>query len=275
MSTYTDLYKRYKDQPANDVFAHFGWNSDAGEDWDTPFERLATMSKKGENWDFRAARFKRENQKFPILRNYLNHTFLRCQEQDKIAFSDDRSRACFNTGLQTDDEKDIFATFYKNSRTAPDWVLYGFANSYSNKVSPFQPLPEIATYITDASDLVFDLSFRLETNVEHIVETHEERLPDFLKGNRTGAIAALEGATKFLKQRVLRNYKVAIPHWYEGHIQLLLPLYLTSDVEADLAFVADKDNAGKVYRIKTVLTMDQAYIDARLICRPDREWLNP
>jgi hypothetical protein len=56
---------------------------------------------------------------------------------------------------------------------------------------------------------------------------------------------------------------------------LLLPLYLTSDVEADLAFVADKDKAGKVYRIKTVLTMDQAYIDARLICRPDREWLNP
>jgi hypothetical protein len=30
-----------------------------------------------------------------------------------------------------------------------------------------------------------------------------------------------------------------------------------------------------VYKIKTVLDMDQAYFAARLITRPDKEWLNP
>ena len=50
---------------------------------------------------------------------------------------------------------------------------------------------------------------------------------------------------------------------------------VTSDTEADLALVADKDSERKIYRIKTALSMDMAYIDARLICRPDRDWLNP
>jgi hypothetical protein len=42
-----------------------------------------------------------------------------------------------------------------------------------------------------------------------------------------------------------------------------------------LALVAEKDQAANLYRIKTALTMDMAYMDARLITRPDRDWLNP
>jgi hypothetical protein len=88
-------------------------------------------------------------------------------------------------------------------------------------------------------------------------------------------MTSIEGATKFLKEKIRRNYKIAIPHWYHSKIQLLLPLNITSDTEADLALVADKDAERRIYRIKTALSMDMAYIDARLICRPDRDWLNP
>lgn len=45
--------------------------------------------------------------------------------------------------------------------------------------------------------------------------------------------------------------------------------------KADLALVADKDKDRKVYRIRTVLPMDKAFINARLITRPDRDWLDP
>jgi hypothetical protein len=41
------------------------------------------------------------------------------------------------------------------------------------------------------------------------------------------------------------------------------------------ALVADKDKARHIYRIRTVLTMDVAHLDARFITRPDREGLNP
>jgi hypothetical protein len=99
--------------------------------------------------------FKRENRNYPILMSYLNHTFLRLQSQEKISYSDDGDRACFNTGLQSENEKDIYATFFKNrqaqERMQPNWTLYSFADSYSEKLKAFPSLPDVATYIEDAS----------------------------------------------------------------------------------------------------------------------------
>jgi len=122
---------------------------------------------------------------------------------------------------------------------------------------------------------VFDTSYEFEVNYDHIFDQNRDRLPEILRDNRTLAISAIQGSVQLLTQKIIRNYKIAIPHWHEGKMQLLLPLNLTSENEADLALVADKDKAGHIYRIKTVLTMDMAYVDARLITRPDREWLNP
>lgn len=277
MKTYKALLKRFPDQNPDEVFAHFGWDGEAGENWESPFERLSQLAP--EQWDFNSPHFKRRNQRFPILTNYLNYTFLRVQELGLIAYSGDGNRGCFNTGLQTPQGKDIFVTFYRNRdasrRNQPDWTWFTFAESYSNKLDSFRPLPEIATYVTDASDLVFDTSYEIDINFEHIVDKNADRLPEVLRSNPALAIVAIRGAVERLKDRVLRNYKIAIPHWYEGRVQLLLPLNLTSDDKADLALVADRDKSTRLYRIRTILSMDMAYIDARLITRPDREWLNP
>ena len=35
------------------------------------------------------------------------------------------------------------------------------------------------------------------------------------------------------------------------------------------------DESRKIYRGTTILEMYMAYLDARLICRPDKDWLNP
>lgn len=279
MKTYESLYKRYKDQPSNEIFAHFPWDGNNSETWETPFERLANMTKK-EEWNFSRKEFKNKyKQKFPILTNYLNYTFKRAQELNQFAYSDDKEQMCFNTGLQTADEKDIFATFFRNKQAekydAPDWTFYTFADSYSTKLTAFRPLPEIPVYIDDANDLIFDTKLKMDVNFEHIIDHNNERLPSELKANRRLALMAIKGASDSLKDKVKRNYKVAIPHWYEGKVQLLLPLNLTDDHKADLALVVDKDKAGNIYRAKTVLTMDLAYIDARLITRPDTDWLNP
>lgn len=278
MPEFKTLYKRYRDQDAAEIFALFRWNSANGENWETPFARLASLAKH-EDWDFKSAQFRKPGQEYPILMNYLNYTFLRLQTLGLINFSPDGQKAIFNTGLQSKSEKDIYATFFLNkeweARNLPKWTLFTFADSYSEKLAPFHPLPGVASYIQDAKDLVFDFNYEVDVNIEHIVEHNQERLPESIRGNRTLALSAIEGSTKFLKQKVLRNYKVAIPHWYDGRIQLLLPLNLTSDTEADLALVADRDDNRQIYRIRTALTMDMAYVNARLICRPDREWLNP
>lgn len=277
-SKYSALFSRFKNQPYDEIFAHFPWNEDIGENWESPYKKLAAMAKQ-ESWNFQNEEFKVNGQEYIILRNYLNFTFLRLQQQGKIAYSQDGSRACFNTGLQTSSEKDIFATFFRKNKSEqvkrPQWTFYAFADSYSDKIKDYSPLPEVATYIEDSSDLVFDLSYDLEINVEHIVKQNSDRLPEVFQGNERLAMTAIHGATEFLKEKIRRNYKIAIPHWYKDKIQLLLPLNISSDEKADMALVADKDKDRRIYRIKTALTMDMAYIDARLICRPDREWLNP
>lgn len=276
-NNFSSLFKRYKEQNSQEFFAHFPWDEHSGENWESPFARLAGMAKP-EPWDFQNPKLRTDEQSFPILRNYLNNTFLRLQQQNKIAYSKDGSRACFNTGLQTPlEEKDIFATFYKSSQcNTAQWTLYDFADSYSHKLSNYDgELPKVASYIQDVSDLVFDLSYNLEINIEHIVLENAERLPEEIKGNAILARQAIEGATRSLKEKIRRNYKIAIPQWYNNRIQLLLPLAISSEDSADIALVADKDSKRKIYRIKTALTMDMAYINARLICHPEKEWLTP
>lgn len=273
---YESLVAQYREQDPDSIFAHFGYDGASGECFWAPYERLANMAKT-EDWDFQTNEFKTGD--YPILRNYLNYTFLRLQQQNHIQYSGDGTRACFNTGLQTPTEKDIFALFYKNKNAkkyrAPQWTLYGFVDSYSPKLQDFHPLPPIAEYYSDTNELVFDLSYGIEINFDHILKENRKRLPGVLQENPPLALASIEGATKFLKEKIKRNYKIAIPHWYSDRVQLLLPLNLLNESKADLALVADKDKIRKIYRITTILTMDMAYIDARLICYPDKAWLNP
>ena len=58
-------------------------------------------------------------------------------------------------------------------------------------------------------------------------------------------------------------------------ISLLLPLCLSDDEQAaDVALVVEKQESGN-YQGQTILTLQMAYLDARLICRPNSEWLDP
>ena len=77
------------------------------------------------------------------------------------------------------------------------------------------------------------------------------------------------------RKRVLWNYKTAIPTYYpkSDSITLLLPLCLVSENKVDLALVVSRGDGG--YLAETIYPLDWAYKCARLICRPDSDWLTP
>ena len=83
----------------------------------------------------------------------------------------------------------------------------------------------------------------------------------------------LQGAVDNARQRVRRSYKTAIPQFYKGQVQLLLPLCFGSPQAADLALVVERHQT--FYRSSTCLTLDMAYNNARQLARPDRDWLQP
>lgn len=84
----------------------------------------------------------------------------------------------------------------------------------------------------------------------------------------------IEDAVDVARRRVRWNFKTAIPCYYPraDAMSLLLPLCLTSDDAADAALVVQLSPSGS-YQGQTILTMRQAYMNARLICRPDSDWL--
>jgi cold shock CspA family protein len=240
-------------------------------------EKLACNMAQEEDWDYRQTDSK---YRFPILWSYLVYTFSRLEEQGKIAraaSSDGRDLAAFNTGLVTEKQEEIFAYFGRNSRFSesqrgivPEWNLLDFLKESDHRLTCFSPRPEIAHYFGDPSELLFDARIELRLNIDHIIENFR-RFPQFLQSNVYAMTNLLEGARSIAIKRVRRNYKTAIPQFYGRKIQLLLPLCLSSPERADLALVVSREN--EVYLGSTVLTLDMAYSNARLIARPDREWL--
>jgi len=82
-----------------------------------------------------------------------------------------------------------------------------------------------------------------------------------------------------LIKKLLRNFKLALPFYYhntktnEKKIQLLVPVYFPG-ASVKLAFVLNKlASSGEFYyEAVTVLPVEWAYMNARLIVKPDEEW---
>ncbi len=282
MRRYKDFKLKYREQDPREVFCDFSFVTQPGASWEYPYERLAIMAQQ-EDWGFTHEEFRGHypQQTYPILMNYLNYTFLRLQDLDLVTYTDDGTKACFNTGLLTNEEQDIYVTFYRNKKAElynkPDWTLFGFANSYDVRRSGnFPVLPEAAWYYDDPAELFYDCRVRaIEADYDHILNEDTDRLPEVLRSNRFLALNQLKAQVDGLQERARRNYKLAIPHWYDNRVQLLLPLSLVRPGKADIALVVEKDVKAQVYMARTILSLDMAYMDARLIARPDREWLDP
>jgi hypothetical protein len=240
-----------------------------------------------EHWDY----IKNPTGGVPVLWSYINYTFDRILTQGKIingkSSKDNNEYAYFNTGLVTPFQDEIYGYFQKidiidKSKQwhvkQPEYEFLEFETDQSRFRKFFPTSPEHATYFAEAEvkELVFDTSLnngKIIVDREHI-KNRKNRFPSKISALDDEAffdaiVKSIELATK----RVRRNYKTAIPHYYEGKIQFLLPLCMLTKKDADLALVVNKEES--VYKAHTVLTLDQAYNNARLLAKPDREWLNP
>ncbi len=228
-----------------------------------------------EQWDYSGRNDK------SILYNYLCFTYDKILEESKFSFTEDKKYMCFNTGLLTKHDVDIYALFTENEnpkkKAGQDWFLYGFKVSTDKEMRVFDKLPEIADYFTNPSDFIFDKSLNLTVDYEHIIEDNYDRFKEIGLEDKYTINAFLVNAVNRITEKVKRNYKLAIPQYYtdkktgDSRIQLLLPLFLQSQDKADLALAVDKDSQGYVGR--TILTLEWAYVNSRRIVRPEVEWL--
>jgi hypothetical protein len=226
-----------------------------------------------EEWDYR--RTETDHHK-PILFNYLRYTYRQLAEEGKIAVADDGAAISFNTGLVTPAQEPLFLYSVQNrlQDCQQPWHFNAWRRQGEYDLTRFAALPEMAHYFSDPSQLVLDFRKELRVNVEHVISENRDRFPaPYATMAEYQLQTFLKGAIDNAKQRVRRNYKTAIPQYYRGRIQLLLPLCLSRPDVADLALVVDNHEA--FYRAATCLTLDMAYNNARQLARPDRDWLQP
>ena len=240
--------------------------------FDENIEMLAAMAEP-EDWGYKTTA---STHPHPILRNYLTYTYRRIAEEKKVAITSDEEYACFNLGLITATQEPIYVLFTKNKLDAlPQyWHFWRFCRRGEWELNRFPSLPQMAHYFDDPASLVYDSRKELRVNVEHIIKDNLGRFPATLQTmNPFGLQNLVKGAIDSATERVRRNYKTAIPQYYQGSIQLLLPLTLMDPLRADLALVAERFS--DFYRGATCLTLDMAYNNARQLARPDRDWLAP
>ncbi len=226
-----------------------------------------------ENWSYQ---YHADEHPHPVLFYYLQYTYKRLAEERKITLSEDGQFSCFNTGLVTNNQEPLFASFEVNRQPGlQPWFFKGWFRKGQWELTKFSELPELAEYFNDPSCLVLDHRKEIRPNVEHFIEdSPRDRLPEHYRDMNDYALqTVIKGAIDNAKERVRRNYKTAIPQYHRGSVQLLLPLCLDSPERADLALVVERHPT--FYRASTCLTLDMAYCNARQLARPDRDWLKP
>ena len=141
--------------------------------------------------------------------------------------------------------------------------------------------PQAASFFKDANDIIFHPEWRVDTEtnflkLKHAVEDNRERFPknfqnmgsEYVARSLTNAIALSSGIAK-------RDFRFIVPMYSSTHgsLQFLMPLYLGGKIKKtpDLAVILTADDG--YYIPETVIGMKEAYMDARLISKPDEAWL--
>lgn len=224
---------------------------------------------------------------YPILKSYVEHTYIRLKNEGKIIKSKDNKKIILNIGLLDKNflldicilcnkiPLQIFdqVVFFSNN---PEIVLEDDISIIKNFSS--RPLP--AKYFSKIDEVIFNPNININMNWKHIFIERADRIPVEI---RNGNIPIKEIVQRFrgneenIKKMARRNYRMVIPQFYNDEIQFLMPIYLGTDFsgEPDFILVLAMDNSGNdpVYIGTTILTVEMAYQNARLITKPDNSWL--
>ena len=243
-----------------------------------------------EPWDIAGTR---EGGKFPILRSYICNIFERLRREaaerkpGKIVYSQDGQHMLFNTNLPDTFGNDIVIMadvrkkvngeeYYEN----PSMFLSGLKGKRQYGFSDdANPVP--ATFFEDVNEVVFQSSWEIDTNYEqlsHIIQDNRSRFPREYQGRDAQEVAGdLQKAIDLARRMAKRNFKYIAPMYrpQTNRIQLLMPIYLSGSYRKapDFALVLTPDDG--IYVPETILSIEMAYQDARLITMPDESWLRP
>lgn len=124
------------------------------EKYNQKLEMLARMAQP-EKWTYKRIQ---DKDPYRILRNYIQYTYNRLDEEGKIISSADGKYRCMNTGLLTVYNQEIAAIFAVNEMSGKQpWFFNGFFKETDKFFTTnFSELPPLADYCNNVKDLIYD-----------------------------------------------------------------------------------------------------------------------
>lgn len=239
-------------------------------------DKLTILAQRtNEKWCFKNA----DEGDIPILKNYICNTFQKVYEEGKVIEED--NYALFNTGLFTKFYQPLYGLFTQNNTTDEKevdkkWFLNGFFDQYDamSLMDKIKAFPKRADYFDKPELLILNPEWDIHIQYDHILsdENNKLRIPEEIR-NKSNLQTLLVGAIDNMKKQVMCNYKLAVPQYYNGKIQLLLPICLLRPNIPDLALAVERIDSAQCYQGRTCLTLEMAYNNARLIVKPEDNWL--
>lgn len=211
-----------------------------------------------------------------ILDKYIKGTFKQCYKQDKILYSDDNQYCCFNTGLLTPNGHDIVALFVKNNKSdAQEWFLKSFRNVTEREfMDHFKCTPQLAEYTSNYEELYFNPNYGLSVNTDHILDDNWDRISEQVPLSKSIVKQLLVGVIEETKRKIKRNMRLVIPQFYKNQIMYLMPINIPIDDNTIITMaLAVELTKSKQYRANTIFTKEMAYEKARLLMKPESNWL--
>lgn len=265
------------------------------DDWNDGIRFLEELSQKTipEKWSYQNHESAIPH---PILKSFLENTFeklLRDTKQKKLIISDDKKFALFNSGLLDKFFHDIYIilelreedgenTFYNPTilKSLSDLSKRKF--KYNNVLLNHpDKLPESIDFFSDITEVTFNNSLPIDRSYDkftHIIEERIDRFPpDYQTKDTTELARTLDNSINYAKAMAKRNYKLVVPQYrpQTDKLQLLMPIYLGGSFSRHPDFALVLDLEDDIYTPETILPLDAAYQNARLIAKPDDFWLNP
>lgn len=243
----------------------------------------------GEEWSYKSIYSDLEH---PILKSYLQfvlerlfYEYEKYQRTTKIIYNNDRSKILYNTNLIDVFGHDLFILgdrFIQGGKDYIDNIVVRPSKTELKRLGFDNCVPEPPQFFNDINEIVFHWQWDVDAcseRYEHIIGGRKDRFPKKYQDLEDAVLGQrLDDAIDFAKKLAQRNYKFIVPMYYpeEKRIQLLMPIYLETSYskQPDFALVLTPNSDVKTYTPETILSLDDAYQDARLIAKPAESWLS-
>ncbi len=255
------------------------------EAFDKKLEFLAKLASP-EPWETPNAQHPKD-----ILFYYITKQFSRCYQQNLLVFSPNGDYCVSNTGLMTPRAEDIYMLFQKNryyGKTSQKgglitekWAHVGFFKRSERDITSLglPSDPQLPSFWEDESEAFFDTNAKISVSIDHIIDDHWDReegiFPPYLKSLGKEIVTSLfNAALETSQKKAKRNMFLVVPQFYDGKYMFLMPLTLAGPCGAEPTTIAlALQKQGDQYRGNTIFNLETAYKKARLINRPESNWL--